>query len=234
MSNLNQHDNIDKPLNRILRMYQVNYATFLPSDKQACIVDLGCRNRESVLWLTRLGYQNIHGVDRDTNKLEQIRQQFADRIDTNNISEGDILTFVRSWDYNFVDLFLMNNVIEHLKKEYLLELIPKIERALKSGGIFIAKTGNMENPFNLGLFARDFTHEVFFAGHSLRKLMMMCGFESNGVSVYPVKSGLTLFNWPIILTSHVLGWLLKIVARLMLVQIRETAALIYCVAQKSA
>lgn len=222
-----------KDLERIKRMYAVNYSKILLPSKTACIVDLGCGNGEALEWLTDLGYRNLYGVDADPVKLRVVRQRLEGLVPPENIVNGDILEFVRACADNSVDIFFMNNIIEHLAKTYILELIPEIIRSLKPGGILVAKTGNMENPFNLGLFARDFTHEVFFAGHSLRRLLTMCGFEANMVEVNPVKPGVTLLNWPLLILSHIMGWILKGVARLMLIQIRETAALIYCVARKS-
>ena len=83
---------------------------------------------------------------------------------------------------------------------------------LKPGGIFIAQTGNFENPFNYGLFADDFTHSIPFTEKSLRQVMLMCGFRSGNIQVLPVKYKTTLTNWPFQISGPVVSFLLKAIA----------------------
>jgi SAM-dependent methyltransferase len=213
-------------------MYSVNYTRLLPESREACIVDLGYGDGDMLEWLSDLGYRNLRGVDSDRFKWDTVRQRLQGVVAEESVTKGDMLDYVGSFPAGAVDMVFMNNAVEHLSKPYLVRLIPEILRVLKPGGSLVAKTGNMENPFNLGLFSRDFTHEVMFAAKSLRHLMEMSGFEPDKVEVHPVRAGVTLFNWPLLTASQVLGWLLRLVARLMLIQITETAALIYCVARK--
>jgi hypothetical protein len=127
----------------------------------------------------------------------------------------------------------MLNVIEHLQKEYMLSTLREIFRVLRSGGVVIAQTGNIENPFNFGLYARDLTHEIAFSASSLRQAFRMSGFSSD-LSVAPVGYRTTLKNLPVTVTSVVCGAMVRGFAKAMRIRIDETAPLIYAVARKPA
>ena len=126
----------------------------------------------------------------------------------------------------------MFNVVEHLEKPVLLNVLAQVRRSLRPDGIFMAQTGNIENPFNLGLFARDFTHQIPFASNSLRQALLMGGFDAGAVEVKPVRYKTTVRNWPLRIAEHLAGWSLKKAALAMRIEIRETSSLIYCAARK--
>jgi len=224
---------VQRDLRRVKRWYMYNYSRILPPSKTALIVDLGCSDGLAMEWLAELGYQNLYGIDSDEVAIVVARNSLRERVPADHFVVADLLEFIYSCDEDSVQLFLMNDIIEHLSKEYLLTLIPEIHRVLSPGGTLVVKTGNMENPFNLGLFARDFTHEILFATSSLRQLMIRCGFDPTRIETGGIGYPTTIRNWPLKLSTFLAGWAIKGIARAMNLRIQETSSLIYCFARKS-
>jgi len=177
-------------------------------------------------WLQDLGYTDLWGVDTDPVAAEQARENLSGDFGTANVVVGDIADFMADQPDGHASAVFLNNVIEHLDHEYALRLVADARRALAPGGVFVATTGNMENPFNLGLFARDFTHRVFFTANSLRQLLILAGFEPDRARVRAVRYKTTARNLPTQLMAPVTGALVKLVARSMRIRIDETAPLI--------
>jgi SAM-dependent methyltransferase len=205
---------------------------YLPANRRAKIIELGCSEGTILQWLTEQGYGQVIGVDSDDIAIGMGRNRLSGIIARDGLVCMDMLEYVSSQKDSSVDAVLMLNVLEHIEKPRLLKLLPGIRRILRPEGIFLAQTGNMENPLNLGLFARDFTHHVPFTCNSLRQVMVMCGFEGSMVEVRPVKYKTTIRNLPLQILGPLVGFFLKGVALSMRVRIEETAPLIYCVARK--
>jgi SAM-dependent methyltransferase len=207
-------------------LYAVNYRDLLSADKGALIIDLGCSEGWMLAWLRDRGYTNLWGADSDRGAVEQAREAIGEGSDSSRVVVADIADFLRDQPDDHADAVFLNNVIEHLDHDYALDLAAEARRVLKPGGVFVATTGNMENPFNMGLFSRDFTHRVFFSANSLRQMFILAGFEPARVTVRPIRYRTTLRNLPVQWLAPVMGSALKLVARSMRIRIEETAPLI--------
>jgi SAM-dependent methyltransferase len=214
------------------RLYKQNYSRYLPISKNSRVVELGCSEGGFLMWLKSQGYMNFFGMDSDPVAIDTAVRRLGETAAEIKCKVSDILDYVKSCESESIDVIFMNNVIEHLDKAYLLELIPEIRRVLMKDGKFIAQTGNIENPFNFGLYARDFTHQIAFTSNSLCQLMMMCGFERENVEAKPIKYPTTVRNLPLQLVYPAMGWMLKKMALLMRIYIHEVAPMIYVVAVK--
>lgn len=144
----------------------------------------------------------------------------------------DALSYLKGCEDNSIEMILMLNVIEHIPKDVILEMMAEIRRTLKQDGYFLAQTGNWENPFNIGLFTRDFTHQVMYTKNSLRQLMLMTGFLEGDVILNAVRYKTTLRNLPFQILGTFAGLLVKGFALCMRMYIRETSPLIYCLVKK--
>ncbi|MBA3015415.1 MAG: class I SAM-dependent methyltransferase [Proteobacteria bacterium] len=212
--------------------YRYNYTKYLPASKDSLIVDLGCSDGISLQWLAGEGYRNVVGVDSDEVAIAKAGEWIGQGIPQVRLYAMDIVDFVKGLEVGSVDVFLMMNVIEHINKKTLLALIEAIREKLRPEGILIAQTGNIENPMNFGLFARDFTHEIPFTANSLRQLMNLCGFDHAGVHVNPLRYRLTVKNCPLWVSSKVCGISLKLFALAMRIRIDITSPMMYCLAKK--
>ncbi len=217
---------------RAKRLYNHNYSEFLPHDRGARILDLGCSEGIAIEWLLENGYGDVFGVDSDEVAIQEAREMLENQTITAQVDCADMREYLKLQESSSVDTVIMLNVIEHLEKPYLMESLAEIRRLLKPGGAFLAQTGNMENPFNFGLFARDFTHQIPFTVNSLRQALIMSGFEVKSVNIRTVRFETTLRNFPLQIASPVAGWIVKQVAASMRMKIQETEPLIYCVARK--
>ena len=211
---------------RLTSRYAVNYADLLPADKTAPVIDLGCSEGLMLSWLSELGYTNLWGVDTDPVAVAQAQESLGEGVNPAQMAVADIADFMSAQPDNYAAAVFLNNVIEHLDHEYALRLASESRRVLAPGGVFVATTGNMENPFNLALFARDFTHRLFFTSNSLRQMLILAGFEPASASVRPVRYKTTVRNLPTQVTLPLVGAIVKLVARSMRIRIDETAPLI--------
>jgi len=214
------------------RLYTFNYLKLLPKSRNSKIIDLGCSEGISLGWLLDNGYQNLVGVDSDSVAIELTKKKYHHQLNIDSIIAIDALSYLKSCDNDSVDMVIMLNVIEHIPKDIILEIMIEIRRILKKGGSFLAQTGNWENPFNIGLFTRDFTHQVMYTRNSLRQLMVIAGFLQAEIKSSPVKYKTTWRNFPLQLLQPFFGWLVKGISACMRMHIRETSPLIYCHVKK--
>lgn len=219
--------------NGSLEFYHLNYKDHLPQ-KNKLVIDLGCSVGIFLEYLAKEGFSNIIGVDGDADALNVCRERLG-KYDVKqlNIIQADIFEYLNSLSDGSVACIAMTGVIEHFPKEELISVFKEINRVLENGGILIAMTGNIENPLNLGLFLRDFTHHIGFTVSSLFNALVICGFCRNNIIVKPAKFSTGTIKQKIGAVSFVLAsCLLKLFASAMRMHINETCKLIYCVAKK--
>ena len=224
-----------KPSNasKVQRTYHKNYARHLPPQDER-IGDLGCSEGLFLEYLARRGFRRLVGVDLDGEALSACRERLLRYTWCEvELVEGDILTYLKGVDDEWFSCLVLNDVIEHFKREELLLLLAETLRVLKDGGTLIAKTGNMENPFNLGLLFGDFTHELGFTRRSLCQCLVLAGYERNKIRVEPVvpahENAIDLLGEAV---RRCGGIALKVFAGMLRIRIGETRKLIYCVARK--
>jgi len=160
--------------------YYKIYGEFLPEDKDAKILDVGCGTGHFLYLLKKLGYTNYLGID-----ISKESVQFCIEHITKNVQAADVYEFLKRHN-NKWDLIVMNDVIEHIPKERIVPILKLIYSNLVTGGVFIVKTVNMENPFCTYTRYHDFTHEIGFTGNSLIQVLKMSGF--NDMSIYPYEA----------------------------------------------
>lgn len=201
----------------------------LPSIQNASVLEIGAGVGDFLLFLRQHGYNNVVGVERDHAAADAARIRGLD-----NVICTDAIEYIEAVPEDSLDAVIMNNVLEHFPKEVLLSLIPSIRTKLRSGGRFIAKTGNIENPLNIGLYLRDFTHEIGFTRNSLRQLMLLAGFEPEAVAVYDIRYRARNLLRTILVRfiGGSVSWVIRILAKLMACRIDSMSRLIFSVAQK--
>lgn len=168
------------------RYFQKNYLEYLPQNKNARILDLGCGIGEFVGFCIEKNYLNVIGVDTSAENIEYCRSSYeggtfvlSDIFEylENNTNKGDKF-----------DCIIFNDVIEHLTKNEVIDVLSKIKDNLDIGGNVIIKTPNMANPFvNTAGRYIDFTHETGFTEFSIKQCLRAVGFSKiivKGTDIY--------------------------------------------------
>lgn len=95
----------------------------------------------------------------------------------------DAFDFLKKNTEHF-DLVVMNDIIEHLNKQEIIQILEFVNKNLVENGKTIIKTPNSSNPIlaNSGRYI-DFTHEIGFTEESLSQILRVSGFRE--VRVYP-------------------------------------------------
>ena len=162
--------------------YRSQMARFLPLDRKARVVDLGCGKGFLVEFLLREGYENVLGVDTSPEQVEFGKKSGLP------VARADALQFLR--ENKDLDLVICTDLVEHFSKDEVVDLLSAIYDALAPSGSVIIRTINCSSI--LGATARytDFTHETGFTERSLRQVLVACGFKR--VSVTDSK---VTFHW---------------------------------------
>ncbi|MBU1853982.1 MAG: class I SAM-dependent methyltransferase [Candidatus Omnitrophica bacterium] len=186
----------EKYVKRTGHMYNVYLKGWLPADKSASLVDVGCGNGTLIRILKRAGYKDIQGVDSNKCKVEISRKEEA------RIVESDAVIFLQDKSESF-DLILAMDLIEHLKKERIRSFLQACFSALKKNGRLVLQTPNAESPWGMTCVYGDFTHETIFSPLWLKELLELAGFVNielrpTGPVVHGALSLVRFFVWKII------------------------------------
>ena len=172
---------------------------WLPKDKNAACLDLGCGPGNVLYLLSQEGYRNICGVDVSPEQAEVAKRICA------NVTCADAKDYLEGFRENF-NLIIAFDMIEHFQKDELLELFDDMKKALKPGGTLIVQTPNAESPWGLMHRYHDFTHELAFDPHSLHHILDIEGFTNFearecGPHIHGIKSFVRAVIWKGIWTA---------------------------------
>jgi SAM-dependent methyltransferase len=181
-----QPDGVDLEVERWGKAYKYYLREWLPENRDANIVDVGCGTGRLLALFKELGYRNISGVDISPGQVAFSRQIVAD------VYEGDLLEHLKE-SQNTFDLIIGLDIIEHFLKHEVLHFLELGHRALKPGGRLILQTPNAESPCAGTYRYGDFTHEIGFTPKVLDGLLRLGGFiEVESRELGPVPFGYSL------------------------------------------
>lgn len=144
---------------------------YLPQDKAERILEIGCGNGGFLLCCQDRGFANVSGIDISPEQVQLCREMgFA------GVTCADGLAYLRDSKEDF-GLIVLNDVLEHVPKDQILELLDEIYQHLRPGGRTILRVPNMSNPLNVRTRYVDFTHEAGFSTESLAQVLRVAGFD---------------------------------------------------------
>lgn len=152
------------------RAYEIYLRDWLPINKNAAILDLGCGNGRLLYFLKSKGYQQLTGVDVSPSQVA-LAQQVIDKV-----VHDDILSFLSDKREVF-DLILGIDILEHFNKDEVMRFLELSHQALKSGGRIILQTPNGDSPLVGNIFYGDFTHETCLTPSGLKNLLSLVRYE---------------------------------------------------------
>lgn len=144
-----------------------------PKNKGIKMLEVGCGHGAFQYYIQQAGYTNSIGID---GSKEQVQE--AHRLIIKNVIQADMFEYLRTIEYNSIDLLIAIDVIEHFTKEELSDLADEFFRVLKAGGKMICHTTNGDSPFGSSIFFRDYTHELSFTRQSIAQLFLASGFSA--------------------------------------------------------
>jgi len=146
---------------------------FFPKNKDINILDIGCGYGLFLNACQKIGYKNVFGVEIDEKCIELAKKKFA----INSIVNSEIFDYLKSKEDKSFDIITAFDVIEHFKKEEILDLLNLIYKKLKDNGIFIMRVPNAGSLPGLYIFHSDLTHEIGFTDLLIKELFHLIGFS---------------------------------------------------------
>lgn len=176
------------------RRWNATLRRFLPDNKGARIIDIGCGNGSVVWWLHQIGYAASEGID-----LSAEQVAIALQLGVPNVHEADLRTYLSDRNGAF-DVIMARDVFEHFDRDSLIQLLDLIYASLTVGGVLVFQVPNAESPFGGRIRYGDITHELAFTSSSVSQLMHLAGFQETQVYpvepiIYGVRSYVRLLAW---------------------------------------
>lgn len=179
------------------KIYNSHFGQFLPPDKSSHLLDVGCGNGSIVWWFQQLGYSDAMGIDISGEQIE-----VGKGLGVQNLVHGDLSELLKNRQKDF-SIIISRDVIEHLNKQDVVEMLSQCYSALQHGGKLLLQVPNGESPFFGRIRYGDFTHETAFSQSSLQQLLKMAGFNkvacySSGPVVMGLKSLIRVTAWKVL------------------------------------
>lgn len=157
------------------KYYKKNYLKYLPEDRNARILELGSGMGHFYNFLLKNGYKNYEGVDLSDENIAYIKENINPKVKVHKI---DMINFMDNCSPETFDVVVFNDVIEHLTKPEIFNVMDGVMKVLKRGGVFLIKTLNMANPYvNTAGRYIVIDHEVGFTENSMREVLRACGYS---------------------------------------------------------
>ena len=116
---------------------ELNYTAWLPADRHAAVLDVGCGDGRVLAFLAGAGYQRLEGFDRDAAAVEAARARVTAPI----VVEHDWARFLDPRPRAF-DLIVLKDVVYYVPREQVVEALQTVRRAVKPGGRVIVEVFN--------------------------------------------------------------------------------------------
>ena len=156
--------------NRLWAAFEYRYLPYIQGvGKGSRILELGCGPGYLLQFLKEREFCNIQGIDVSAEQVDIAKELGCNAVET------DVFEYLASAE-GVYDVIIAVDFVEHFHREELIELLGKVEQALRRGGRFILQTPNGEGLFSRQLIYGDLTHCTIFTPNSLKQLLQMAGF----------------------------------------------------------
>lgn len=153
------------------KLFEHNYKSLFPDDKQAMILDIGVGRGEMLGCMRNWGYENYNGIDISPSTVAH-----CGRLGLRCELVDDTAEYLRR-HANTYRVITMLDVLEHIPREMAIGLLSAIREALSDDGIAIIQVPNMQAPFAYLHHFNDVTHVVGYVEHSLTQVLLAAGFR---------------------------------------------------------
>lgn len=161
-----------------IRRTKANFGRYLRPG--LAVLEIGPGTGAFLTLLTEIGITDIDILERDTAICDHIRRHFPVRNSWDVPLEGIGAIANRLRQY---DVIMLLQVLEHVRKDKLVEVVHTLAAHLKPGGHLIIVVPNAGNPLGIVERYADLTHEMAFTENSLRQLVEMADLGNVQVEV---------------------------------------------------
>lgn len=146
--------------------------------KDARMLDLGCAQGHLLEALRRVGYSMLTGVDLSPELLTYARQRLPETV---RLIEADFRLWLREVPAETYEVVFVHDVLEHLPRDHILEVLREIHRILVPEGRLSVRVPNLAASIGAFCMALDFTHITPFTEFSLIQVLESAGFEPDRI-----------------------------------------------------
>ena len=169
---------------------------WLPIDRSAKCLDLGCGAGHLMCALREAGYSKVRGIDVSPESVSIAQGKGLDVLQT------DLCTFLGGAHQRF-DVICAFDVLEHFRKDELLDVLDLIHQSLAPGGVLLIQVPNAVSPWASDHRYGDLTHELIFSPECAASILRLTGFgdievREVGPFAHGMKSALRWGIWQLI------------------------------------
>ena len=121
-----EEEELEKNFNQNIHL-QKEIIKNLPQNKEAKIIDLGCGYGTFLNALSKLGYKNLYGVEIGKEQNEFLNKKGF------KVYKQDLIEFLETSEEKF-DCITFFDVMEHFKKDEIVEIVSLLKDRLERGG----------------------------------------------------------------------------------------------------
>lgn len=158
---------------------------YIPSDKTAKVLDIGCGYGFSLYAMEKLGFRDLTGIEISAEQAAVASKYFNNIILSNDTI--DTLNGLKV-KYDFVILF---DVLEHIPVDKQISFIQSIFNVMSNDSSLIITTPNANSILSSRWRYNDFTHFSSFTEHSLKFIL-----ENARFNIVELESKKGLTNFP--------------------------------------
>ncbi len=176
---LKWHQNTPEHRQRMVEMYRRLLSPFVPEHRDARILDVGCGMGFALSTLQSLGFSKVQGFDCDEGQIRACEQA---GLNTCVVPNHETIQHLQSLTGQF-DCILSLDVLEHIPRDIVLNVVSAVSAALKPTGRFVCSVPNANSAIGERWRYNDWTHHNSFSEHSLDFLLFNGGF--NKIEIHP-------------------------------------------------
>lgn len=172
----------------VLRRQYDSYRPFLlPLDGP--LLDVGCGRGDWLAYLAEQGENDAIGIDSNASTVERCRSRGL------HAEQADAFDWLSRHTGEYAAITLMQ-VIEHIPRSRLAEMLAALAAALRPGGMLLLETVNPAHPLALSMFYNDPTHERPLPTEFLGFLGQCAGLSpQDTLYTYPLEVTVTAAQW---------------------------------------
>ena len=142
--------------------------------RNARILDAGCGQGHLLAALLRVDFEDLTGVDLSSSQLRVARQLLSPSVVLRQVAIQD---FLRETADSSFDLIFFNDILEHLPRDHIIEVLRHFHRVLAPSGRISLRVPNSAILIGAYVQTIDFTHITHFTEFSILQVLETAGFE---------------------------------------------------------